>query len=233
MKCVIYARFSPRPDEATSDSNDKQVESCREYASEQGWEVAGVFEDRGKSRDDPDREGMADAIYALGRGDVLLCYDSSRFGGGAAAVFYEDRLNRKGARLAFVVGGSLEDSLEAKLIREIMYAFNGYQRAMIAARTRAKMRKQQAQGMIRSKILPYGFVRDPQNEGMMIRCDKEWPVVQMIFYLREQGMGHKRIASFLTEWGVAPRAKRWHKSTIKNILEREYMEPVVPCMIQA
>lgn len=31
MNATIYARFSPRPDAAESDSNTKQVERCRAY----------------------------------------------------------------------------------------------------------------------------------------------------------------------------------------------------------
>lgn len=219
-KCIIYARFSPRPDEATSDANEKQIESCMDYAHEQGWEIVAVHQDKAKSRDDAEREGIADAIQALKQGMVLLCYDSSRFGSGAAAVFYEDRITRKKARLAFVQGGTMDDSPEARLLREILYAFNQYQKIMIGARTRAKMRKKQADGHICSKVLPYGYKRDPHNPKMMIPDGDEQQAIKLMKDLRKEGRSYGYITRELTQLKAPARNKNWHKSTVKRVLDR-------------
>ena len=219
--CIIYARFSPRPDKETSDSNIKQIEACREYAKEQGWRVMSVHEDCGRSRDDPEREGIADAIESLRRGTVLLCYDSSRFGGGAAAVIHEDRIKKKGGRLAFVHGGMAGDTPEAQLFRSIMYAFNAYQKATIGARSRKRMKQAQRDGHIRSKLLPYGYKHDPEDEKRMVIDPEEWPVVEYVLGRMKEGATANAVAGEMNDLGMKPQGRWWHRNTVKRIWERE------------
>jgi len=221
MNCIIYARFSPRPDQDTSDANQKQIEQCIEYAADQGWEIKSIHEDKAKSRDDASREGIAGAINDLKRGEILLCYDSSRFGAGLAAAIYEDEIRKKGAGLAFVVGGPVEDTLDARLVREIMYAVNSYQRAMIGARTKAKAIKSMREGYVVGGCLPYGYTRDPENPKKMVEHPEEWKTVKLIFKLRREGLTHGKIVRELERVGCPPRGRFWHRNSVKRILARE------------
>jgi len=221
MKAVIYARFSPRPDQATSNSNQLQIEQCIEFAAEQGWEIKSIHEDKAKSRDDASREGIAGALNDLSRGDILLCYYSSRFGAGLAAAIFEEEIRKKGAGMAFVVGGKVEDTIDARLVREIMYAINNYQRAVIGARSKARAIRKQRDGTIVSKHLPYGYTHDPENPKMMVDHPEEWPVVKLIFKLKRDGLTTGGIMRELEKRGCPRRGSRWHRNSIKRILERE------------
>ena len=72
MKVILYARFSPRPDAAESESNDAQFDLCRAHAKRMGWTVAGEYQDAARSGDDEDRPGLWAALDALTKGEVFL-----------------------------------------------------------------------------------------------------------------------------------------------------------------
>ncbi len=117
-KVTCYARFSPRPDAATSESNDTQRDLCRAYATKQGWEIVAEFADAALSGKDHERPGLWAAMDALKRGMVLLVLKMDRL---ARDVYLSHTLDReilaKGARLVSVMNeGTWEDRPEDKLI---------------------------------------------------------------------------------------------------------------------
>jgi site-specific DNA recombinase len=78
MKAIVYARFSPRPDAAESESNAAQLDLCRAYAKQMGWTVTDEHQDTALSGDDEDRPGLWAALDALPRKGVLLAYKLDR-----------------------------------------------------------------------------------------------------------------------------------------------------------
>lgn len=220
-KCVIYARFSPRPDAAESDSAEKQIEICREYAQQNGYEVVGEFVDKAKSRNDANREGLIRAIDSIKRGQVLLCYDLSRFGAGHTAIVYEQDLIRRGGSLEVVDGPNTANDPDTKMLRTIMFAFKEREREMIAERTRIKMLKMQREGRSVSGHPPYGYTKDPNDKTRLIKDPDEYPVLEKIISLYEGGMSMSGIAKKLDETNVkSRRGNGWHATTIRRSLVR-------------
>jgi DNA invertase Pin-like site-specific DNA recombinase len=80
-RVAVYARVS-KAERNDPTSIPVQLADCREYASEQGWEVVAEFTDEGKSGWDPrvKRRGWEDALEALTTGQVeaILARDFER-----------------------------------------------------------------------------------------------------------------------------------------------------------
>ncbi|MHA7814026.1 MAG: recombinase family protein [Phycisphaerales bacterium] len=216
-KCVIYARYSPRPDEATSDSNDSQIEICRAFAEREGLEVMGVFEDRGKSRDDIERVGVYEAIGMLQDGWLLVCLEPARFGSGYVAMVLEHEVLRKGADVVFTDGTRLDkDDPWAMVIRAAHYAMAKVQQNMVGPRTSAKMKQHMRDGRKMGGKPVYGY----RFEGdRMIPDPEEQANVDRMMQMHNEGLSCYKIAVLLNEEGVKPRGSKWHPNTVKRALD--------------
>ena len=222
-KCIIYARFSPRPDADESESAEKQIESCRAYASRKGYEVVAEYADKGKSRNDIHREGLIRAIDAVGRGDILLCYEISRFGAGHGAVTLEQEVLKNGGKLEFVQGLSVADSPDTKMLRAIMFAFKEYEREMIGIRTSIAMKRMQSDGQCVSGIPPYGYRKDDSDPNItkLVPDPIEFPVLQEMISMYQGGNNLSQIARAVTRHGPeAMRGNAWHATTVRRSLIR-------------
>ncbi len=153
MKAVIYARFSPRRNGDTCESNDTQIELCQAYCEKQDHPVAHVFQDRALSGDNEDRPGLWDAVESLSKGDVLVVYKLDRL---ARSVYLshiiERAVEKKGCKIISAVGeGTWGDTPEDQLIRNILRAIAEFERKANNARTKAAMLRHQRTGRRMSK----------------------------------------------------------------------------------
>ncbi len=222
MKVIIYARFSPRPDAAVSESNAAQFDLCRAYAMRMGWTVAGEHQDAAFSGDDEDRPGLWAALDALPRKAVLLVYKLDRL---ARSVYLshliEEELKKKGCRVVSVVGeGTGSNSPEDELIRRILQALAEYQKKAQAARTRAAMLRHQASGRRMSAQTPLGWKPDPADPARMIVDSAESKTLELVKKLNADGLGLRGIARKLNVLGLACRGRAWHHQAVKRILAR-------------
>jgi DNA invertase Pin-like site-specific DNA recombinase len=205
----------------TSDSAEKQIELCREYAKRKGYDVVGVYQDEGASRNDAERLGMAAAVENVRRGTVLLCYELSRFGAGHVAVSLEQQITKKGGTVEFVQGFHISDSPDTKLIRDIMYAIKEYERQMIGARTKVRMQMHQRAGRLMSKIPPYGY--GATEEKRLVPLDHEQACVTVMRDMHADGRSLREICEALEERFGAEgrRGERWDRTTVRRVLIRE------------
>ena len=158
MEAVIYARFSPRRNGDTCESNDTQIELCQAYCERQKYPVGPILQDRALSGDNEDRPGLWDAVEALSRGDVLVVYKLDRL---ARSVYLshiiERAIRKKGCKIVSVTGeGTWGDSLEDEFLRNILRAMAEFERKANNARTKAAMLRHQRKGRRMSNITIYG-----------------------------------------------------------------------------
>ena len=76
--CVIYTRFSPRPDAEECDSCDKQEDRCIAYATRKDYSIASMFRDSNVSGGKLIRPGLQAAIEMLEPDWVLVVDRSDR-----------------------------------------------------------------------------------------------------------------------------------------------------------
>lgn len=158
-KCIIYARFSDRPDRATSESNNTQIELCTRHAERHGYEIVGEpFTDEAKSGKDRKRIGLNAAIEALRPGYVLLAYSSSRLA--RDYLLSEHIFKRVAKRKAFVEfvddGKRVSNEPMEVCMRQVRAAFDELDRKMIGKRTKDAMARIKANGYRTGKDVCYG-----------------------------------------------------------------------------
>ena len=119
-QCLIYCRVSTEEQAERGYSLDTQEKLCRDYAERNGYRVAGVFRDEGKSGTTLGRPALQDLLAKCTKGTVI----------GAIFVQETDRLARNthdhltirallqkaGVKLISVAQPMLDDSPEGKMI---------------------------------------------------------------------------------------------------------------------
>jgi DNA invertase Pin-like site-specific DNA recombinase len=101
-----------------------------------------------------------------------------------------------------------------------LQALAEYERKVIAARTRAAMRRHQANHRKVSSIAPYGYTIDPHEPNRLVLLEREQQIIRIIQRFKNRGYSYRKICRKLHSKNIAPRGHHWHHATIKKILER-------------
>ncbi|MFA6244491.1 MAG: recombinase family protein [Candidatus Hydrogenedentales bacterium] len=225
IRCVIYSRFSPRPDADTSESCETQEELCRKVAVAKGYDVVGAYSDKALSGGDESRPGLFQAIGALHRGDVLLVYKRDRL---ARDTYLAESIRRsvklKGATIEALRGEVEGDENDPMIqaIRKILDVIDELARKVTAQRTSDAMRRHQSQGLRMSRWAPYGWKLVPEHPDKMIENEAEQEAIVDIVAMAKTGMSLCGIAKQLNADGFhKPRAKGgWNVRTLGKIVRR-------------
>jgi len=225
MTAIIYTRFSPRRNADKSESCETQEALCRAHAEAQGWPVGSVHADRGKRGKDADRPGLASALAALRRGDVLLVYKRDRIARQVLTIELTKRqVKAAGATIAAVSGDIAGDDNDPTVIfvRQVMDAVAELERKQIAVRTSDAMLQLQRQGRRMGRYAPYGWRIDPEDSTMLLPAPSEQATVLWIRDLASQGLGIADILHRLSaEARGSARSGSWSYNAVKRILVRE------------
>ena len=206
--CLIYTRFSPRPDEATSDSCEKQAAACCRFAAVRGLEVRAVYEDRCLSGKDVNRPGLWACLGDLRRGEALLVVTLDRLARNTfLALDIEKEVTRKGASIVSISGeGTWEDTDEGKLVRRIMQALAEYNRAKIAARTKAGMARRRVAGLVNGSEPPIGYrIERFDDTKRLVPEPDEQRAIRTVLSLHLQGKSLRAICARMEELTVSIR----------------------------
>lgn len=218
--CIIYTRFSPRPNAAECDSCEMQRRLCEEYAQKRGWNVAQVIDDPDVSGAEECRPKLIDAVNALNKGDILLVYCFDRIA--RNAYLFETvrrKVERRKAQLAAVRGDvECEDEGIRTLIRQILAAVAEYERKMISRRTSDLVKARMRDGLVVNRNPPYGWMIDPSDNKRIMANEHEQAVIANIRLYRASGLSLREIAARLDP--STARSGKWSACQVKRILDR-------------
>lgn len=208
------------------ESCESQLADLRAYCIANGHEIVAEFADKALSGGDDwqDRPGMLDAAAACKRGSTLLVRSYDRlFRDARKALTFVAMLESKGVAVASITEPAANgDDPIAEMVRTIMLAIAAYQRAIIRARTKAKMLQHQAGGRRMSERLPWGWQPDPGNPKRMVPCSEELAIAVQIRNLHGEGLSLRAIGRWLEGHGYQRRGKpNWPHEIIRRILARE------------
>jgi len=223
MKAILYARYSPGKNKEKQSGND-QFMVMREYCEKDNIEIGGEFIDESITGKDADRPALWEAIESLNRGDILLARSMCRLARETMlAIHLEIIVKKKGASIRTIDGtDSSDDTPEATFMRRIMQAVNELERATISARTSAAMRLRLKRGLVVGGQQPYGWMRDPDDDGKLIECKAEQDMIGCIFAMHDQSYGANSIAHVLNGLEHTKRnGSPWDRTTIARIIKRE------------
>ena len=244
MRAAIYARVSTEHQEKHGYSLPSQLEACRKYAKERGWQVVTEETDdvSGATIDRPGWERVLDMAEA-GQIDVVVVYDLDRLARTVATqMIAEKQLKRLGVEIAYVQG-DYPDTPEGKLNKTIRAAVAEFERELI----RERMRRGRRSSVKSGNILvhgqpPYGYrLEERDGKRVLVIYEPEARVVRLIFVWYVYGdedsgpLPMYTIARRLTEMGVPTYQDNhpetgghklrgrgeWSKSVIRQILVNE------------
>lgn len=225
MNSVLYARYSPRPDSATSESIECQLERMRQWCGAVGATILSEYCDADLSGSRADnRPGLQAAIRdACENHAVLVVYSLSRLARNTRdAMDIADQLSRSHADLA-----SLQERLDTtspmgRFFFVVMSALAALERETIVTRTRDAMRRHQNQShrrMGRTDRCPYGW--QPDGEKGLKEVPSEQRVLAIMLEHADKRAGY--IARVLDGAGYRRRnGKHWSSCThlVSSILRR-------------
>ena len=240
MKAILYARYSPRPDGATSESNETQLASMRNYCAQKNYRIGqdceftdqevsggGNGNELEPAHELTQRTGLWKAIKALGKGDVLIVYRRDRLSRSVYASEYIRRIvQTKKARIESMQGLN-GDTPEERLVQQILAATDEFSRKITALRTKDAMLRMQRDGRCMSKLVPYGTRAVPlpgrktkrgKTAKGLVSVPDEQAIIQRILSMRASGPA--ATARLLNQDGLTIRNRPWHHEDIRRIIKR-------------
>ena len=216
MKAIGYIRVSTAGQVSDGVSLDTQVSKIRAWCELNGYELGGIFSDEGISGTRIDREGLAEAISALKRGEALVVYSLSRFGRNTKHTLeLAEQLERKGVDLVSVSEKIDTTCAAGKMVFRMLAVLSEFERDQIGERTSAAMQHKKSKNE-RIGSIPYGSKLS--DDGVTLLNDEcEQQIIRLVKTLRHNGLSYREIAEALEERGMKPRGKKWHAQTLKNI----------------
>lgn len=235
MRLIAYVRVSTEEQAEKGHSLSLQPDMLRAWCERSGHELVGVIGDEGVSAGTALRKriggrllldrlasGEADGVVAL-RPDRL--FRNARDG----LWFIEEFCIEHGTALLLMEGGSDTSTPSGWLTLAIQLVTAQYARLIDAQRGREVNAALRQQGRVYGGV-PFGCM---EREGKLYRVHGSWGVREHIVALREgvAGAGFKpdergplslaQISARLFEERIASPggAKRWSKSTLKNVLD--------------
>ncbi len=193
-KAVVYARVSSEEQAKHGFSIDNQKRQCIEFAEKQGYSVAKVFVDEGKSAKNLERPEIQE----------LMAYCSKKKNKITAVIIWRlDRISRNnedyhgalrplfekmGIKLLSATEANV-NTIEGDLMRNIGMSFAEYERKVIGVRTLAGLRQKAELGEYPHKA-PIGYKNISREDGSktIIIDDKQAFYIKQAFDLYDSGM---------------------------------------------
>ena len=216
---VAYLRVS------TEDQNlgaSAQRASIERWATANGVTVAAWFSDHGVSGATPvaDRPALLDALAALtqhGAGVLVVAKRDRLARDVLVAAIADGQVKAAGAMIVSAAGEGDGNTPEAKLMRDIVNAIAEWERATIAARTRAALAVKKSRGE-RVGGIPYGKRAD-ESTKILLDAPDECETIALARGLAADGCRIAEIGRLLTAGKRFPRQGRhWSHRQIVTML---------------
>ena len=221
MRAVIYARYSTENQREASILD--QVEVCRRYIANQGWQYADVYDDAAMSGSSQMRPGFQRMTLdaEARRFDVVVCEAIDRLGRKLAdvAAFY-DRLQFAGVKI---------HALNVGAVTQMHIGIMGTMAQMALTDIRDKVLRGQL-GRARAGRIPgglaYGYAIVPpppgaKESGERVIIPVEAEIVSRVFREYAAGTSPEVIARVLNAEAVpGPGGRPWINTTIRGQLDR-------------
>ena len=226
-KAVIYVRVSSEEQAKHGFSIDNQKRQCTEFAEKQGYNVAQVFVDEGKSAKNLERPEIKE----------LMAYCSKKKNKIKAVIIWRlDRISRNnedyhgalrplfermGIKLLSATEANV-NTIEGDLMRNIGMSFAEYERKVIGVRTLAGLKQKAELGEYPHKA-PIGYKNISREDGSktIVIDDKQAFYVKRAFEMYDSGMYSIRslTAELYNEGFRTSKGRRIPKTSIEYMLK--------------
>lgn len=222
MKAVGYIRVSTDEQASEGVSLDNQRKRIEAFCVAKDWTLVNVYEDVGKSGKDLDRDGVQKLIKDSGKGvfNAVVVYKVDRISRRQRDLWYliDDVFEANG--IGFVSVNEPFDTTSAigKACLGMIGVFAQLERDLIAERTKDALKYKKEKGDYLGTVpLGYDIV-----DGELQEKEEEIAIVKYAKKLRSGGYSLGKIAETFNDEDVSTkRGGRWHKSTVRYLLNNE------------
>ena len=211
MKAAIYCRLSEEDKDkrhVTDDSESIQNQKSMliQYATEQGWEIYGIYSDddyTGADRSRPEfNRLLEDAKHK--KFDIVLCKTQSRFTRELELVekYIHGYFPIWGIRFVSIVDNADTENKGNKKSRQINGLVNEWYLEDMSENIKSVLTDKRKNGYHIGAFALYGYQKDSQQKGHLLIDEEAAEVVREVFTLFSQGYGKTAIAEILNEQGV-------------------------------
>lgn len=202
VRAAIYCRLSKDDDlSGPSASIQNQRELLCRYCEEQGWRVAGIFQDdgyTGLNMDRPDFQKMLAAIKQR-MFDVVLTKDLSRLGRNHLQVgqLLEDFFPRQ--RVRYIALNDAVDSNEENEITPFRTLLNEMYSRDVSKKVHSSYLTKAKSGKFTGCLAPFGYRKDPADKNRLIVDEDTAWIIRKIYDYARNGYGPNHIRRRLEE----------------------------------
>lgn len=193
-QCLVYCRVSTEEQAEKGYSLDTQEKLCRDFAERNGYRVAGVFRDEGKSGTTLGRPALQELLAKCTDGepiDAVVVQETDRLARNTHDhLTIRALLKKANIKLISVNQPMLDDSPEGKMIDTILASVNQFQSDLSGRKVCKALQEKFNQGWWPA-LAPLGYVNvavgngiDGQKEMNIIKCDPDrWEILKDGFNL--------------------------------------------------
>jgi len=218
---ALYCRLSledGRDNESMSISNQKAM--LRTYAEQNGMFNYAFYVDDGYTGRNFDRPGFQRMINDIEAGKIgcVITKDLSRLGRNyiEAGSYIEVYFPRHHVRYIAVNDNVDSNTSQGMDITPFKNILNDMYSRDISKKVFAGWMTRSRQGKFIGGTPPYGLMRDPNDNGHLIKDPEKAPVIRMIFDLALDGYGSYRIAKVLLEKKIPITTMRLNREVDAN-----------------
>ncbi|MBX5467974.1 MAG: recombinase family protein [Firmicutes bacterium] len=230
MRAALYKRVSSVAQARDGYSLEFQDDILRAHCAREHLEIAGVYEDGGRSGANTRREGLQQLIADAKRRrfDVVLIFRVDRFSREPLdLLFLVNELKALGIQLRSVTEAVDANDPAGELMLTILGAIGKFVRQNILDNAMKGKRVRAGKGKYTGGAVPYGYV--VQDNGVYAPDDRpvtgSWTPATVVpeLYRRyaaaaRAGRGIQAVVDWLLDTQVPPPKERWTKTSVRQIL---------------
>jgi len=220
MKAIGYIRVSTQGQADEGVSLEAQRAKIEAWCAANDYTLEAVFVDAGISgKAMGNRQGLSEALDAVGKGNALVSYSMSRVSRSTRDMLsLADLLEKKGADLVSVTERIDSTSAAGKMVFRMLAVLGEFERDLVSERTKAVLAHKKANSEVYSPV-PFGYTA---IEGRLEVVEREARLVAEIMQMREQGLTLRAIASEMNGRGIAGKqGGKWYASTVRHLINRQ------------
>ena len=224
---ILYARFSPKPEEGDLELQIERMEAYCALAElnpvmvlqepdVSARKVALAERKKGKELLKLLAEGKAQHVVVQKLDRIFRCASDG--------LIWTSNWSEQGISLHLADQGG--NSINAgtavgNLIITFLLGVSEFEAAHTAERTALAIQSHQHNGRRMSKEPPFGWTVDPHDPKALVEAPAEQAILEEIHEFHRSGMSARKIAGLLTDRHTLCRGrKHWHHNTIARILKR-------------
>ena len=217
MKAIGYVRVSTQEQAEEGASLEAQQDRIKAWCLANGYELVNVFIDAGISGKGMNRQGLKDALAAVGKDSALVACSLSRISRSTKDMLtIAETLESKGADLVSLSERIDTTSAAGKMVFKMLAVLNEFERDLVSERTKAVLAHKKAKGE-KYGTVPFGY---REVDGRLIEVQSELDILANIVLMRNQGKTLRFIAGYLNDQGIKGKSGgKWYASTISYILK--------------